>query len=123
LEKVNKNFGLCGEETNDVNNLRAKFNLLLFGKAEIRVILAYRRWVRKKFKVRPAAPPDYDLSVIFNITAKIQYRKFETNILRKGIARARSQFPHSYAVSDLFLCRKICGLILEIGTEAAQFLF
>ena len=28
-------------------------------------------------------------------TAKTQYRKFETNILRKGIARPQSQFPHS----------------------------
>jgi hypothetical protein len=28
-------------------------------------------------------------------TAKKQYRKFETNIPRKGIARPQSQFPHS----------------------------
>ncbi len=28
-------------------------------------------------------------------TAKTQYRKFETNIPRKGIARPQSQFPHS----------------------------
>ncbi len=28
-------------------------------------------------------------------TAKNQYRKFETNVPRKGIARPRSQFPHS----------------------------
>ncbi len=30
------------------------------------------------------------------VTAKTQYRKFETNIPRKGIARPQSQFPHSY---------------------------
>jgi hypothetical protein len=29
-------------------------------------------------------------------TAKTQFRKFETNIPREGIARAQSQFPHSY---------------------------
>jgi hypothetical protein len=28
-------------------------------------------------------------------TTKTQYRKFETNIPRKGIARPQSQFPHS----------------------------
>ncbi len=28
-------------------------------------------------------------------TAKIQYRKFEQNIPRKGISRLQSQFPHS----------------------------
>ncbi len=28
-------------------------------------------------------------------TAKTQYRKFETNIPRKGVARPQSQFPHS----------------------------
>jgi hypothetical protein len=28
-------------------------------------------------------------------TAKTQYRKFETNIPRKGIVRPQSQFPHS----------------------------
>ncbi len=28
-------------------------------------------------------------------TAKTQYRKFETSIFRKGIARPQSQFPHS----------------------------
>jgi hypothetical protein len=33
-------------------------------------------------------------------TAKTQYRKFETNILRKGIAPPQSQFPHS-SVSHL----------------------
>ncbi len=33
--------------------------------------------------------------VILEHTAKTQYRKFETNIPRKGIARAQSQFPHS----------------------------
>ncbi len=30
-------------------------------------------------------------------TAKTQYRKFETNIPKKGIALPRSQFPHSCA--------------------------
>jgi hypothetical protein len=29
-------------------------------------------------------------------TAKNQYRKLETNIPRKGIARPQSQFPHSF---------------------------
>ena len=34
-------------------------------------------------------------------TAKKQYRKFETNIPRKGIARPQSQFPH------LCVCERI----------------
>ncbi len=38
-------------------------------------------------------------------TAKTQYRKFETNIPRKGIARpqSQSQFPYSCALSDLYI--------------------
>ncbi len=72
-------------------------------------------------------------------TAKTQYRKFETNIPRKGIARPQFQYPlHVSAIYTftpsvcLFYCRKICGPILgiadrhmyvEIGTEATQFLF
>jgi hypothetical protein len=74
-----------------------------------------------------------------------QYRKFETNIPRKGIARPQSQFPHS-CVCERFIYSHdrsaysaagyICGPILEyincllthecgnwIGTEAMQFLF
>jgi hypothetical protein len=31
----------------------------------------------------------------YTYTAKSQYRKFETNVPRKGIARPQSQFPHS----------------------------
>jgi hypothetical protein len=31
-----------------------------------------------------------------NLTAKNQYRKFETNIPREGIARPQSRFPHSF---------------------------
>jgi hypothetical protein len=60
------------------------------------------------------------IKVILTLTAKTQYRKFETNIPRKGIARPQSQFPHS-GVSEQFIyptiglpvcCRKICGPIL-----------
>ncbi len=68
----------------------------------------------------------------------------DTNIPRKRIARPQSRFPHSCVCERfvyshgsvcLFCCRKICGPILgkykpladtwtvEIGTEAAQFLF
>ncbi len=36
-------------------------------------------------------------------TAKNQYRKFETNILRKGIARPQSQFPHSCVCEQFIL--------------------
>jgi hypothetical protein len=32
---------------------------------------------------------------ICHYTAKTQFRKFETNIPRKGIARPQSEFPHS----------------------------
>jgi hypothetical protein len=76
-------------------------------------------------------------------TAKTQYRKFETNIPRKGIARPLSQFPHScvcerflyshdrsvYSVAGKYVDRSWeyinrsqtheCG----IGTEAVQFSF
>ncbi len=37
----------------------------------------------------------YQMGSPFNCTAKTQYRKFETKIPRKGIARPQSQFPHS----------------------------
>ncbi len=54
--------------------------------------------------------------------AKTQYRKFETNIPRKGIVRPQSQFPHS-CVCERFMysydgsaynsaAEKICGPIL-----------
>jgi hypothetical protein len=58
-------------------------------------------------------------------TAKNQYRKFETNIPRKGIARPQSQFPHSSVCERFIYCitntiglpiplEKICELILGI---------
>jgi hypothetical protein len=59
---------------------------------------------------------------VSSYTAMTQYRKFETNIPRKGIARPQPQFPHS-CVCDRFIfsqdrsavcCRKICGQILGI---------
>jgi hypothetical protein len=76
-------------------------------------------------------------------TAKTQYRKFETNIPKKGIARPQSQFPHSCVCEQSIYFHHLsaystaekCGLILgickiayrpmkvEIGTEAAQFPF
>jgi hypothetical protein len=58
-------------------------------------------------------------------TAKNQYRKFETNIPRKGNARPRSQFPHS-RVCERFIyshdrsaysaAGKIYGRILGVYT-------
>ncbi len=74
-------------------------------------------------------------------TAKTQYRKFETNIPRKGTARPQSQFPHS-CVYERFIyshdrsaysaAENVCTdpgniqiahrhMIVEIGTDAAQF--
>jgi hypothetical protein len=57
-------------------------------------------------------------------TAKTHYRKFVTNIPRKGIERLQSQFPHSCVCERfihifpqpvcLFCCRKIGGPILRI---------
>jgi hypothetical protein len=38
-----------------------------------------------------------------NQTAKKQYRKFETNIPRKGTARLQSQFLHSCFVCEPFI--------------------
>jgi hypothetical protein len=57
------------------------------------------------------------------LTAKTQYWKFKTNILRKGIARHLSKFPHSCVCERviyflrwvcLFCYRKICGPIMVI---------
>ncbi len=58
----------------------------------------------------------------FIYTAKRHYRKFKTNVPRKGIARPQSQFPFSCVCErfiyshdqSLFCCRKICGPILRI---------
>ncbi len=51
-------------------------------------------------------------------TAKNQYRKFETNIPRKGIARPHSpNFQMDVSVSDLYLpilLQEICGPTLGI---------
>ncbi len=59
-------------------------------------------------------------------TAKTQYRKFETNIPRKGTARLQSKFLHSYFLElfiyvfpwsvCLFCCRKIGGPNVVIYT-------
>ncbi len=51
------------------------------------------------FNIREAADLGEGHKLLLSITlhtAKTQYRKFETNIPRKGIARPQSQFPHSY---------------------------
>ncbi len=63
-----------------------------------------------------------DVSMSACLTAKKQYRKFETNISRKEIARPHPQFPHSCVCERfiyvfprsvcLFCCKKICGPIL-----------
>jgi hypothetical protein len=39
-------------------------------------------------------PEDQQYDQVY-YTAKTQYRKFKTNILRKGIVRPKSPFPHS----------------------------
>ncbi len=51
-------------------------------------------------------------------TSKSHYRKFKTDISRKGIARPQSQIPHSCVFPPsvcLFCYRKICGLGLILG--------
>jgi hypothetical protein len=75
-----------------------------------------------------------------NHTAKTRYRKFDTNILRKGIAWPQSLFPHS-CVCERFLSshngsayfaagkyvdpfwdyNTLTNMNVDIGTEAAQF--
>jgi hypothetical protein len=66
----------------------------------------------------------WESSVIGTCTAKNQYRKFETHIPRKGIARPQFQFSCScvrerFYISPrsicLFCCRKICGPIRGIN--------
>ncbi len=55
-------------------------------------------------------------------TAKTKWRKFETNIPRKGISGSQSQFPHSCVCDRIiyshggsaFLLEEICGPILRI---------
>ncbi len=51
-------------------------------------------------------------------TSKTHYRKFKTDISRKGIARPQSQIPHSCVFPPFSVClfcyRKICGPIQGI---------
>ncbi len=64
------------------------------------------------------------ISFIISVhTEKTQYRKSDTNIPRKGIARPQSQFPHScFYMSDLYIsklglpigCRKYMDRLLGI---------
>jgi hypothetical protein len=59
-----------------------------------------------------------------NCTAKTKYWKLETNIPRRGIARHKSQFPHScvcqrfiYSIPTIglpILLQENCGPILDI---------
>ncbi len=94
------------------------------------IFFCFPRWrgsVRLPPSYRPLLCPrrvtkikaDFSVS---SYTAKTQYRKFETNIPRKGISRPQSQFPHS-CVCERFkysqdrsavCCRKLCGQIVEI---------
>jgi hypothetical protein len=65
-------------------------------------------------------------SAMMSFTAKTQYRKFETIMPRKGIARSQPQFPDSCVfVSSLYIPRishlpillqenTVCGPILGI---------
>ncbi len=51
-------------------------------------------------------------------------RKFETNIPRKGTVRLQSQFLHScFCERFIYSSDRSAAGNLEIGTEAAQFLF
>ncbi len=45
--------------------------------------------------------------------AKTQYRKFQTNIPRKGTARLQSQFPHSCFLSHLYIPLIVLPILLQ----------
>ncbi len=86
----------------------------------------------------------YSIAYTVHRNAKTQYRKFETNITRKGMVRPQSQFPHScvcerftyshdrsaYSAAGKYVDRSWeyinrsqtheCGNC-QIGTEAEQF--
>jgi hypothetical protein len=80
---------------------------------------AFMVWSRVQRKILGILFPSYIKKFRRDRTAKKQYRKFETNIPRKGIAQI-STFMCLWAICIfprlicLFCCRKICGPILGI---------
>jgi hypothetical protein len=63
--------------------------------------------LRPIFYLLPASPPSVSFPFTYTSfsyhTAKTQYRKFETNLPRKGTARPQSHFLHSCSVGDLYI--------------------
>ncbi len=74
---------------------------------EVQLLAAMNKNPHQLFIIQPGFRPAHDLDTALKIPgdhhtilkwsciSKTQYRKFETNISRTGIARPQSQFPHS----------------------------
>ncbi len=66
-----------------------------------RVLCNFSCW-KRVWNIRKWCKFSYFWTIWKTHTAKTQYRRFETNIPRKGIAWPQSQFPHS-CVSERFI--------------------